>query len=170
MKTLHYINLTNGILAIPEYDLTEYRFIRIQSTWCEQGRWEDILMTLSDDFLMNLVLGNNCIVYDYGARKRTPRAVWQGLAWISLVLHTVWFNTPQEFFYQKVRRGGIPLLHYFYHQYHDLSDKCLNKIKYYRKFTTGEFHLHAIVDSTLLDNETELFKDILRKAENDQTN
>lgn len=34
----HFINLTNGIEAIEEHHLTDYRFIRIQSTACEQSR------------------------------------------------------------------------------------------------------------------------------------
>ena len=76
---IHFINLSNGIKAITDYNLSDYRFIRLQSTTCEQKRWEEILLTISDDFLISLALGYHCIVYDYGANKNVPRDVWQGL-------------------------------------------------------------------------------------------
>ena len=43
IKDISYINLTNGIEAIRKYNLSEYRFIRIPSTYCEQKLWNDIL-------------------------------------------------------------------------------------------------------------------------------
>lgn len=87
MNTKHFINLTNGIQAIEDYKLSDYSFIRIQSTACEQKRFEEIVVTLSDDFLMSCAMGRNCIVYDYGANKTIPRAIWQGLEWVKFVLY-----------------------------------------------------------------------------------
>ena len=73
----NYINLTNGVEAISTLQ-GDYRFIRIQSTVCEQKLWDRLIQDLDYDFLMNLALGHKCIVYDFGARKPIPRAVYQG--------------------------------------------------------------------------------------------
>lgn len=53
---MNFINLSNGLLAIREYGLTDYRFLRIQSSHCEGKHWADILWTLSDDFLMHAAM------------------------------------------------------------------------------------------------------------------
>lgn len=164
MKTIHYINLTNGLLAIDEYNLIDYRFIRIQSTWCEQKRWEDILMTLSDDFLMNLALGNNCIVYDYGARKDVPRAIWQGLKWITIVLRFIWFEYIPISDCDYLGKGGKALTQYLWSEYFKLSNTCKNRIAYYRKFLTGQYNLSCIVGPTGLDGVIP-YKDILARAQ-----
>ena len=87
----NYINLTNGVEAIPKLQ-GDYRFIRIQSTVCEQKLWDRLIQDLDYDFLMNLALGHKCIVYDFGARKPIPRAVYQGLEFIKYVLHRRWLN------------------------------------------------------------------------------
>lgn len=59
----NYINLTNGVEAIPmlEFWNEDYRFIRIQSTICEQKNWDRLIQDLDYDFLMNLALGHKCI-------------------------------------------------------------------------------------------------------------
>ena len=64
----NYINLTNGIEAIPRLS-GNYKFIRIQSTICEQKLWDKLIQELDYDFLMNLALGNECIVYDFWSKK-----------------------------------------------------------------------------------------------------
>ena len=94
----NYINLTNGIEAIPEYDLSQYSFIRIQSTACEQHLWDRLLQELDYDFLINVALGNECVIYDYGTRKPVPRAVYQGVEFIKFVLNKLWYGVSDEVF------------------------------------------------------------------------
>lgn len=85
MATKRYVNLTNGIEAISQLNLSDYSFIRIQSTICEQKLWDRLIQDLDYDFLMNVALGNKCVVYDYGANKPIPRAIYQGLEFINRV-------------------------------------------------------------------------------------
>ena len=85
-----YINLTNGIEDIP-FLSSFYSFIRIQSTWCEQKEWDKILQDLDYGFLMDLAIGNKCIVIDR-SKRGTSRAIFQGLEFIKYALNKVWFN------------------------------------------------------------------------------
>lgn len=91
LHKINYINLTNGIEAIPI--LSEgYHFIRIQSTQCEQKHWDRVIQELDYDFLINAALGNECVIYDYGARKPNARAMYQGVEFIKYVLHRRWLG------------------------------------------------------------------------------
>lgn len=144
----HFLNLTNGLQAIADYQLTDYRFVRIQSTWCEQKRWNDILWTLSDDFLMALALGEMCVVYDYGANKQVPRAMWQGLEWVKFVLRRRWFNED----YVPFGRAA-PGLFYFQQQYRRLSPRVKAKLDYYKKYAGHAIHVYAITASTDRDGQ-----------------
>ena len=144
MVTKHYVNLSQGLRAILQYDLKDYRYIHIQSTWCEQKRWADILMTLSDDFLMNVALGHRCIIYDYGARKKIPRAVWQGLEWVKFVLHRVWHGKT----YEVEGRLNKSAQQYFEEQYKLLPEKVKNRIKYFKKYTVGKISIESITEAT----------------------
>ena len=67
-KEKHYYNLTNG-LQFKNFN-EPYSFIRIQSTACEQKRWDFIIQDLDNDFLYNLAIGNTCIVYDLSEKKK----------------------------------------------------------------------------------------------------
>lgn len=70
----------------------DYRSIRIQSTICEQKNWDRLIQDLDYDFLMNLALGHKCVVYDFGAKKPIPRAVYQGLEFVKYVLNSRWLD------------------------------------------------------------------------------
>jgi hypothetical protein len=156
MKTKHYINLTNGIQAIQEHNLKDYNFIRIQSTHCEQKQWEKILVYLSDDFLMNLALGNECIVYDYGANKNIPRAVWQGLEWVKFVLYLRWYNigyAPEG----RAKNSG----EYFMEQYNALSTIAKGRIDYYKKFLRGGINLQSKTGRTMFDGNHKYYAEVL---------
>jgi len=126
----HFINLTNGIEAIREHNLTDYRFIRIQSTACEQKRFESILMDISDDFLMLVALGHTCVVYDYSSKREVPRAIWQGLEWIKFALMKNWFDVT----YIPEGRGN-KCSNYFGSIYETLGDRAKKRIRYFKKFT-----------------------------------
>lgn len=157
MKTKHFINLTNGIQAIQDYNLTDVSFIRIKSTQCEQKRWEEIILTISDDFLMNVAMGNYCIVYDYGANKEVPRAVWQGLEWIKYCLSLRWYGEE----YQPVDRAETQKS-YFYRTYCELSRIAKRRLDYFQQYNNGPFIIQAITKSTTHDGEREYYQQVMR--------
>lgn len=161
MTTRHFINLTNGLQAIEEYGLdpSDVRFIRIQSTWCEQKRWEDILMALSDDFLMQAALGHECVVYDYGAGKPVPRAVWQGLEWVKFVLWRLWHAEPYLPEGRAAQAWG-----YFGKAYYCLSDRAKARLGYFRKFVAGPLRIRAVTSATELDGKTEEYVRMARPS------
>ena len=53
----YYLNLTNGIefLDRPDFNIKEYKFVRIQSTACEKHLWDKILMDLDYNFLLDIL-------------------------------------------------------------------------------------------------------------------
>lgn len=157
MTTRHFINLTNGLQAIPEHGLTDYRFIRLQSTACEQKLWADILMQLSDDFLMAAALGHECVVYDYGARKEVPRAVWQGLEWVKFVLHRRWKGQM----YIPCGRAAL-MRDYFYSEYVGLPDRVKARLDYFGKFSKmgDPIRIRAVTAATAHDGDWEYYLEL----------
>jgi len=125
---INYLNLTNGLQAIERNELEYYRYLRLQSTACEQKRWDFIIQDLDNDFLMNLALGNDCVVYDYSEKKNCTRALYQGLEWVKYVLSRRWFGADV-----------IPLVRghncqkYFDDCYNKLDKKTFRKIDYFKK-------------------------------------
>lgn len=128
---MHFVNLTNGIEVAPY--LKSFSFIRIQSTACEQKRWDFIIEDLDHNFLMSLALGLECVVYDYSAKKKIPRALFQGLVFIEFTLNKRWHGLD----YIPIVRGNN-VLKYFNHVYHRLSKRSLKKLDYYKKFLRGD--------------------------------
>lgn len=152
----HFLNLTNGIEAlVREKEIENYHFIRIQSTACEQKRWDHILLDLDNHFLMCLALGHECIVYDYSARKEIPRSFYQGMEYIKYVLNKCWFDT------EIICPKGMHT--YFKEVYRTLKPTTLSKIKYYRKFVhTEELHLTLVSGQTDRDGDYEYYTEILK--------
>ena len=144
---MDFVNLTNGIEAIKQYSLTEYRFVRIQSTACEQKRWDFILQELDYGFLMALALGAKCVVYDYSNKRRTPRALWQGIEWIKYALNRAWFDRK---IVPAVR--GHNASNYFDGWYRQLGARTKAKLRYFVRFLdTDEIRLDIVGGRTDLD-------------------
>jgi hypothetical protein len=145
----HYINLTNGLEFLVDFPYTNFSYLRIQSTHCEQKRYEDVLRAASDDLLMNLAIGNHCIIYDKSKRTES-RAIWQGVEFISFVIKLLWFNE------KTICPKGM---HRDFAQRLKLIDKKeLNRIKYYRKFLSCEsIHISCHVDKTLHDGDYDFY-------------
>lgn len=162
---LNYINLTNGIEAIPNMLNMNYRFIRIQSTLCEQKNWDRILQDLDYDFLMNIALGNEIVVYDFGAKKPIPKSIYLGLQFIKYVLYKRWLN--QEYKTRVNRTDSEPIRKdcnsYFESCYKNLDRRTKNKLDYFKPYVTGKINIRAVTSSTLHDNDTEFYKSILIK-------
>lgn len=131
-QSVKYVNLTNGLKAIDVYGLSEYRFIRIQSTWCEQKKWEDILFTISDDFLMHLAQGGYHItIYDASGSNRPDnlsRAQWQGIEWIVYATDFRW-----RLIKRKCKKGMHKA---FGKAYDKLSRRCRRRLDYFMKYLT----------------------------------
>ena len=163
MITRHFINLTNGIQAIEDYGLTDVRFVRIQSTACEQKRWEDILMQLSDDFMISAALGHRCIVYDYGANKDVPRAIWQGLEWIKYVLWRHWCDRGP---YQPVGRAQ-PMERYFDEQYRQLGPRVKARLNYFKRYCRYDemvLRISSVTGPTTHDGDAAYYVGLLHAA------
>lgn len=128
-RTKHYINLANGIQFINLVPACEARFVRIQSTWCEQKRWADILDDLDYGFLLDLAFGHRCIVYDCSAHRTVSRALWQGIPWICYVLRRRWLGITTV---PLVK--GHSVAKYFDKCYRSLPKRTRKRLDYVWKF------------------------------------
>lgn len=157
---MFYLNLTNGIEFIPKLsEHSNLKFIRIQSTACEQKRWDFILQELDYSFLLDLALGNNVTVVDYGANKEVSRACYQGVEWIKYALNNCWFGKDEKAFVR-----GTDATNYFGECYAKLEKRTLKKLNYFKKFlATESLHLDYQSTSTDKDGDYEYYKAILKE-------
>lgn len=162
MKTKYFINLSTGIEAIAEMEFlqnTDIHFVRIQSSHCEAGAFEDILINLDANFLMYLALGYTCIVIDYGARSYTSKAIRIGLEWIRYYLNIVWFNRRI-----KPIINNKDVTEYFYENYIMVSKKTRARIRYFRKFLqTDRINLIGMSKSTIRDGDINFYLSTLNR-------
>ena len=165
MKNRHYVNLSNGILAVKEFQLKDLVFIRIQSTFCEQHLMPQIIDTISDDLLMHLALGDTlCHIYDYSSRGSNPlpRALWQGVEWIKYVIYRIWWD--KEYIPLNRHSGAYDRsqLEYFKQDYCKLSKGTRRSIKYYKKWLNPknmELHIQIHAKKTKLDGKYQIMKE-----------
>lgn len=160
----HYINLTNGIEAIPVIN-ENYSYIRIQSTICEQKLWDRLIQDLDYDLLMNLAIGNECIIYDFGANKPISRAVYQGLEFLKYVLNKRWLN--KEYKTNVVKSKNTSRINccnkYFEECYLKLEDRTKKKLDYFIPYViTDNIKLNSITRGTNHDNDKEYYRNILK--------
>lgn len=149
----HFINLTNGIEAIPFLD--NYEFVRIPSTYCEAKAWDKLLFSLDSNFLMNLAVGNTCIIYDYSQNKEMPRALYQGVEYIKFVLYKRWFNMDYK---PMVNHNNC----FGYFNSIRLSVPTKRKIDYFKKFLyTDKLNIKLSTGKTNFDGNYKYYKDIL---------
>lgn len=153
-----YLNLTNG-LEFLEQGPMNIKFVRIQSTKCEQKDWSFIIEDLDYQFLFDLALGKNITIIDYSARKENARAVYQGLEWIKYVLNRRWFDKITIPYVKEHNVSG-----YFNEMYNNLSKRSKKKLDYVKKFLiVNEINLEGICHNTKLDSNYEKYKEILRE-------
>ena len=138
MKT--YINLTNGL----EVNSSPPNVLRIQSTKCEQKLWQDVIDSLPDDLLWELVNGRDATIIDNSERPRISRALWQGaaLGYFALMRSLGVFNSSG---FVCFPRGSRELN--LYNNFEYITEYLnLGRYKYYRKFyipsdvTLGNLH------------------------------
>lgn len=161
---IDYINLTNGIESLP-MNPDGFRFIRIQSTMCEQKNWDRLIQDLDYDFLLNAAIGNECAVYDYGARKPISRAVYQGIEFIKYALHKRWLN--EEYLTDCNRNNAEHIRKdcnsYFESCYRNLGDRTKKKLDYFKPYVVGEINIVTVTDATIHDGDKQFYRNILLK-------
>jgi len=161
---INYINLTNGIESLPTLP-DGFRFIRIQSSTCERKLWNKLIQELDYDFLLNIAIGNECVIYDYGARKPVPRAVYQGIEFLKYVLYKRWLN--EEYLTDCNRSKGNYIRKdcnsYFESCYRNLDSRTKKKLDYFKPYVVGEINIKTVTDATIHDGDKEFYKEILLK-------
>ena len=159
-----YLNLTNGLeylLRNSELSYDDIRLIRLQSTACEQKRWDFILNDLDYGFYMDLALGYEVTVVDYSSKRKIPRAVWQGMAFVRFVLNKVWFELDEK----VIVRDGKDSTEYFNQEFYKLERTTLRKLKYFKRFLrTDAIKLSFETDTTELDGKYDELTEILLKS------
>lgn len=179
MKTVPFINLTNGIEFLPE--IKEARFIRIKSTHLERHQLENVLVNLSDDLLMNLALGNQCVIYDFGMYFDTPRSIWEGIPWIKYALNRAWFDQETDYFITRWRHRGkyIPgkiILKeekhpknykiFFRNRYDRMDERVHEKLSYYKTYLDcATINLLGFSRKTEHDGDSAFYKKILKDCQ-----
>lgn len=156
-----FINLTNGIEAIEEYnlDINSVHFLRIQSSHVEEHKWELILNQLDHNFIISLALGYNCVVYDYGAQCDFSKAIYFGLEWVRYFLNRRWFN---QIIRPKIKDKFVD--EYFEAEYGKISKKTKKRIDYYKSYLiTDNIYLEGITKSTNNDNNIEYYRSIISR-------
>lgn len=103
---VEYANLTNGLLCAPP----DARITRLQSTHCEQKRWNDVIEYVGVDLLASLARGDEVIVHDRSERDRVPRAIWQGLSWVRYAAHRAWIGEEPP---RELSRGSMDVTSYW---------------------------------------------------------
>lgn len=126
-----FINLTRGLMCC---EVENPHYLRIQSTWCEQKRWEDVLATVGPDFLYHLAVGEPIRVHDVSERMRMTRACWQGLTWIRFACERLWgaVETP------AIARGGVNATRYFEEELVKISPRVKKQVEYFGGFYRGK--------------------------------
>ena len=160
MKTINFINLTNGIEAIERFGLTDYQFVRIQSSICEAKHWERLLEQMDDNLLMNLALGNHCVIYDFSANKEIPRALYQGVAFLEFVLERRWFNRNSPMVIRRMINNDT----YYENAYQKIQRNKLikKKLDYFKKFLIAKnLNITIKYGHTDLDSRYDEYRKIL---------
>ena len=168
-RRINFINLTNGIEALPVLDHAT-NICRIQSSRCEANDFYGVLQDLDHNLLFHLATGAECRIYDYGSRgtrwpgeteQKIPRAIWWGLVWVRYALEEVWkiphTDTP------TLRGYNVETL--FREKLGRLPKPIYKKLKYYRKFSPSQVDLVGcyFVDGTQNDGRDDVYADIVQE-------
>ena len=154
---MKFLNLTNGIEYLEQNKKID-GFVRIQSTWCEQKKWNDILLDLDYTLLINLCKGNVCYIIDYSNKKESTRALYQGVEWIKFILYKIWLK---EKYYPIVKKNNCT--DYFESEYEKIKNGTgIKKIKYFNKFVDCKnINLIAIGNKTKYDGKYTYYSSLL---------
>lgn len=163
---INYVNLTNGMEALPVLK-DGYRFIRIQSTLCEQKLWNQLIQELDYDFLFNIAIGREVVIYDYGAKKPISRALYQGVEFIKYVLNKRWLGIEYESDVSRTYKEHIrkDCNSYFESCYKSLDRKTKRKLDYFKPYVmTNAISIETVSSATVHDGDKEFYRAILRSV------
>ncbi len=163
-----FLNLTNGIEKLPEIPTGEFvGFLRIESTRLEQKQFWRTLYDLDHTFLMNVAMGNECLVYDYSNKKNQPRAIFQGLEWIKFVLNHFWLSkeyqtnvkglNTNKYFDCVLRNWNAP----DYKKWWTLTMSKLDYYIHHRFVVTKEIRIKGIGQRTTHDGDYHFYEKIV---------
>ncbi len=156
-----YLNLTNGLefLKTKIAENPNIRFIRIQSSHIENKAYNLIFSHLDSDLLLNLALGECCIIADMGRENRPPKTIRVGIPIIKFVLSKLWLNKepePQNIYEKRIDNN------FKMRVYKSLNRSVITKLKYFRKFlNTNEICLTGLWSQTNLNGKYDAYKKIL---------
>lgn len=131
MTVYHTANLSRGVLCPHLIDTQPDIFLRIQSTACEQKRWDQVALSLGPHVLYLLSSGHTIIVHDFSEKPRTTRALWQGVPWIRYALEKAWGLTPSP----VISRNGMDVTEYTEECWKSLSDSTKKELGYFSRFS-----------------------------------
>ena len=141
-RRCHFINLTNGLEALPVVGDADVNFVRIQSSKCEANDFYGLLADLDHNLLFRLATGHECVILDYGSRgsswkgeadgTKIPRAIWWGLEWIRYALQRKWRVDAAGAAPPTLRGYNVERL--FDEKLARLPKAVSKKLRYYRKF------------------------------------
>lgn len=171
----HYINLTNGIEALEKVKSFKepYSFIRIQSTTLEGNNYLKLMQDLDHDFLLNLVLGVEVKVYDFGTNRKLSKTIYKGIPLIRYILNRFWLGLEKDCYFLG-RNNTHPMLvndhvNNIYERlfiFDNNREKSIlkNKLGYYKRFINcEEINLEGISESTKNDGNYGYYRELLVK-------
>lgn len=134
--SVEYFNLSNGIACLDHIgraladDPEEPRYSRIQSTWCEQKLWNQLLLTTPPDMYFHLANRESVIVHDKSEKDRLTRAQWQGLGMIRVACNLAWWGITGP----QYSRSGMNVTEYFIDQWVELPPTTQRYIEWFGKY------------------------------------
>lgn len=155
---MNYINLASGLEYLDI--LHDVKFIRVQSTLCEQKQWSRIIEDLDYDFLINLAQGEKIYVYDTSRNKKVSRALFQGLEFVRYAINRRWFGNTEVKAYVK----SNDVTEYFAQEYAMLSERAKKKLDYIKKFlNTDEIYLYSLCCHSAHDGDYEYYRKFIKE-------
>lgn len=123
---INYANLTRGVKCAPRNS----HLIRIQSTQCEANQWERVLLSIPDEFIARVAVGQYIVVHDFSEKNRETRAMWQGLTLVRIMMEYRWFGELRSRFTSP--RGGKSAIQYLRNVASQQPDHVRRKYDYFR--------------------------------------
>lgn len=166
-----WLNASNGLLMADKLD--DWSVLRVPSTMFERWKTEGAIACLPDEFLMELALGLEPVVIDFGAHKPVPRALYQGMPLMLRQIAIAWgLDDPNERLTVFTRDGkGTYKCDAETSRRAARIDKAQEmRLKYWKQFVTGsEITCHLVSCATEHDGDKEEFKQKLEAIEEEPT-
>lgn len=135
----HFINFSNGRSHMSHVDPSTMSICRIESTACEQGHWDKVIIGAGPDLLYHIANGQSLVFHDTSEKNRQTRAFWQGVSFIqfcaTVQLYYPYYADlhPREWFLRPRYPQATPINVFpqFWENYKALPAKIRNELKYF---------------------------------------